>query len=235
MNEDRNSGLAGSAGDEKAAAESKAGGDDARSRLLDAGERLFAERGFKRTSVRQITKAAGCNVAAVNYHFGGKARLYREVFLDRMLAMRDTRIESIRSVMAGGAENVALEDLLEAFARSFVAPLMDKGGGRGLMKLMSREMLDPQLPDAMFFQEAIAPVLAVMQEALAEVCPGLGQREAAMSIKSLVGQLLHTLCAHDMLEKAGELDPAVFEIESSIRHIIKFSAAGVRACAKGDS
>ena len=56
-----------------------------------------------------------------------------------------------------------------------------------------------------------------------------------MSIKSLVGQLVHTLCAHDMLEKAGELDPAFFEIESSIRHIIKFSAAGVRACAKGDS
>jgi AcrR family transcriptional regulator len=53
---------------------------DARGRLLAAGLRLFAERGFKATSVRDLAHEAGVNVAAISYHFGDKAALYRELF-----------------------------------------------------------------------------------------------------------------------------------------------------------
>jgi len=44
-------------------------------RILDAAQKLFAEKGLDATSVRDITTAAECNVAAVNYHFGGKENL----------------------------------------------------------------------------------------------------------------------------------------------------------------
>jgi len=69
---------------------------DARERLLDAAERLFAEHGFRAASVREITVAAGCNLAAVNYHFGGKLNLYREVFARRLRALRERRIAGVR-------------------------------------------------------------------------------------------------------------------------------------------
>lgn len=39
-------------------------------RLLDHAERLFAEKGFAVVNVREITTAANCNLAAINYHFG---------------------------------------------------------------------------------------------------------------------------------------------------------------------
>ena len=55
--------------------------DSTRDRLLQAAERLFARQGYEATSVRDITAAAECNVASVNYHFGGKNKLY--------LAMRE--------------------------------------------------------------------------------------------------------------------------------------------------
>ena len=45
---------------------------DTKSRLLRVAERLFAEHGFDGVSVRQLTAAAGVNLAAVNYHFGSK-------------------------------------------------------------------------------------------------------------------------------------------------------------------
>ena len=45
-------------------------GRDTRERLLSAGERLFATRGIDAVSVRDITDAAGANLAAINYHFG---------------------------------------------------------------------------------------------------------------------------------------------------------------------
>ena len=50
-----------------------------RARLLAAAERLFADRGFKKVTVREICRAARANVAAINYHFGDKLGLYREV------------------------------------------------------------------------------------------------------------------------------------------------------------
>ena len=50
---------------------------ETRQRLLDAGVRLFAEHGFKGVSVRDLSAAAEVNIAAINYHFGGKRELYR--------------------------------------------------------------------------------------------------------------------------------------------------------------
>ena len=52
---------------------------DTRTRILDAAEHLFAERGFRGTSVRAITDLAGANLAAVGYHFGSKAELLASV------------------------------------------------------------------------------------------------------------------------------------------------------------
>src|SRR5207247_5993504 len=70
---------------------------ETRERVLDAAERLFAERGFRATSIRDITAAARCNVAAVNYHFGGKVGLYREMFRRRLAALRERRVAGLRS------------------------------------------------------------------------------------------------------------------------------------------
>src|SRR5687768_7963284 len=47
-------------------------------RLLDAAEKIFADKGFEGASVEEITRRAGANRAAVSFHFGGKERLYIE-------------------------------------------------------------------------------------------------------------------------------------------------------------
>lgn len=62
-------------------------GQRARGRLLAEALRLFAERGYEGTSTRDICSAAGSNVAAIHYHFGGKASLYREVFTQPVRAL----------------------------------------------------------------------------------------------------------------------------------------------------
>lgn len=54
-------------------------GDATRKRLLEAARHLFSERGFAAVTVRDITRAARTNVAAINYHFGGKLGLYEAV------------------------------------------------------------------------------------------------------------------------------------------------------------
>ena len=61
-----------------------------RARLLSTAARMFAERGFAKVTVRDICRRARANVAAVNYHFGGKLGLYQEVIRSAMREMQAT-------------------------------------------------------------------------------------------------------------------------------------------------
>jgi AcrR family transcriptional regulator len=53
--------------------------DPTREKLLDVAGRIFADRGYRAATIREICVAAGANVAAVNYHFGDKLGLYTAV------------------------------------------------------------------------------------------------------------------------------------------------------------
>src|SRR5213079_1237509 len=68
---------------------------DTKTRILDVGEQLFMEHGFEATSLRQLTAAAGVNLAAVNYHFGSKEELFQAVLTRRLDQMNQERIERL--------------------------------------------------------------------------------------------------------------------------------------------
>ena len=60
-----------------------------RDRLLDSAEELFCEYGFDGASIRDIAASADCNIASVNYYFGGKEKLYQEVWRRHLMIMLD--------------------------------------------------------------------------------------------------------------------------------------------------
>ena len=204
-------------------------GAQTRQRLLDVAETLFAEFGFAATSVRDITSSAACNLAAVNYHFRGKRNLYLEVFRRRLAELRDRRIASISEARSGVG---SLEAVLGAFAAAFLEPLVDRGRGRLLMALLTREMLDPQLPPELFKSEFIEPVHQVLVETLMATTPGLTPRSARACALEIVGQLLQVA----QREGRARLDPAweagLPPLPEMVAHIVRFSAAGVRASAE---
>src|SRR4051812_24156719 len=70
---------------------------DTRQRLVDSAATLFADRGFENVTVREICKASNANVAAINYHFGDKAGLYRAVVMQAITVMQDTNEQSQRA------------------------------------------------------------------------------------------------------------------------------------------
>ena len=206
-------------------------GQQVRNRLLDTGERLFCEKGFDATNVRDLTAAAKCNVAAVNYHFGGKDKLYLEVFRRRMLIMRDLRIASINDVMSQHGREIGLEQLLHAFVTSFIQPLVSETGAGRFSKLMAREMFEPHLPRNVLLEEMIIPVVNALQQALAKVCPDLDQKKAVLCVHSLIAQLIHTIRTREVF---GGLDNAMLpdaDLTGMVEHIVEFSAAGIRAAA----
>jgi AcrR family transcriptional regulator len=203
-----------------------------RSRLLDVAEQLFAEQGFGETSVRDITQAAGANLAAVNYHFGSKDNLYVEVFRRRLVELRDHRINSIRAAM--NRPNATLEDVVRAFALSFIEPLKNHERGRMMCNLYSREMMHPLLPKGMIFVEMIFPIKQTMTAALDQVCPGLDEKIKIFVMHSLVGQLLHFLQSSEMYQQNGIDDNPLADMQLWVEHVVRFTTAGIQSMCPPD-
>lgn len=78
---------------------------DAREKLLAAGTRLFAERGFAAVSIRELSQAAQVNSSLISYYFGGKEGLYAAV-LKKQFAPVDLLIDSVRQHRLSPAERI---------------------------------------------------------------------------------------------------------------------------------
>ena len=205
-------------------------------RLLAAGAKLFAEQGYAATAVRDITARAECNVAAVNYYFGSKEKLYYEVFKGLLTEVREVRVASVDRVFRDSGEQATLEGLLGSFVAAFLEPLVDESRGRVMCQLMSREMQNPHLPADMFAREVMGPVQSVLREALLRLCPGLAEDRLRLCIHSLLGQLVyavhvkHQMASHGVVGMGNSMD-----LPSLQEHIVRFSAAGIRAYCEGQS
>ena len=123
---------------EPAARAQRADGAEARAQLLLAALRLFAARGFSKTSVRDIAQAAGVNIAAIRYYFGDKAGLYRAVFFNPATCGGD-----IAELTAFNDPALSLDAAMGSLYRSFLQPLKLGELFELQMRLQMREMTDP--------------------------------------------------------------------------------------------
>jgi AcrR family transcriptional regulator len=197
-------------------------------RLVRAAEELFCTCGFNETSVRDIAAAADCNIASVNYYFGGKDNLYVEVWRRHLVDLRDVRLASIEQVMSGSTPP-RLEELLRSYANSFIEPLVSGGRSERFVNLMAREMVDPHLPRDMFLNDMIVPVMGAFAQALQRLCPWLEEGLSRLVILSIVGQLMQTVLSKDMFERDDHPAMPKLDLEEMVEHIVKFSAAGIHA------
>lgn len=198
---------------------------DVRDRLLDAAEKLFSEHGFADTSVRDITAEANCNIAAVNYHFGGKDKLYIEMFrrhMERVFARHKVNIETVMN-----SANPTLEKLLETIAETCMEALSGTDARIPMFKLMVRETLNPQLKEEVVSTDILKDLLNRISEALMRLLPGLTHRRAMLCVYTIEGTLMHPMLFYDHY---SELFFAV-PVDELVKHIARFIAAGVREAA----
>ncbi len=112
-------------------------------KILDAAEELFATRGFLTTSLRAITTRAGVNLAAVNYHFGGKDALIRAVFQRYITPLNQKRLDALEEAeRSAGAGGVSLQAVCEAFLLPVRDALEDRRRRPGRARLLARAMVE---------------------------------------------------------------------------------------------
>jgi AcrR family transcriptional regulator len=198
----------------------------ASNRLLDAAERLFCERGFDGTSVRDLTKAAQCNVAAVNYHFGNKENLYEQMFRRHLKEMFDEHRQNIERVMNGS--ETSLERFLESLVRTALEKLSTGDTQIPLMKLITRECLNPQLKHEVVALDMVKEFLEKVGQCLQKLVPGLDEKKAMMYVFSIEALLMHPMLFYDLYSKLFW----TVDIDELTGHIVKFAAAGIREAAQ---
>jgi AcrR family transcriptional regulator len=111
-------------------------GIEARERLLNMALRLFAEKGYAKTSTREIARAAGVNIASISYYFRDKAGLYRAVFTEPL----GTPVDSIPLY---DQPHFTLRQSLEAYISCFLEPLKQGDLVQLCTRLHFREILEP--------------------------------------------------------------------------------------------
>jgi AcrR family transcriptional regulator len=183
---------------------------DTKERLLDAAERLLAERGFEGTSLRAVTQAAGTSVSAANYHFGSKEELLRATLLRRVEPMNRRRLACLDDLeRAAGGAPLSVEAVLDAYLR----PLKQELFGE-----VSRRFLD----------------------ALSRALPGRSREELSLRFQFAVGSMVHVMSGNltdaPHLKHAaagdGEAPRGAADLLSDasvLRHMMAFLVAGLRA------
>ena len=166
--------------------------DATRTRLLDAALAVFSEKGFDKASVRDICQRAHANIAAINYHFGDKAQLYREVF--EQLA---SRLQSFAQALSHDEPRQALN----TYYRQLLSPLAEGERSMQVARLRAREEFEPTglLPDM------CATHLKPVHDRLVQfVCQQVGAAQADAHIDrlafSLVGMGTFYLHARPVVE-----------------------------------
>ena len=100
--------------------------DDTRHRLIESAGKVFAEKGFPSATVREICQLADANIAAVNYHFGDKEKLYIETVRQAQCARTEI------APLPDWSPDTAPEDRLQISSERFWPESWSQRGPRGI-------------------------------------------------------------------------------------------------------
>lgn len=203
-----------------------------RARLLAAAESLFLEHGFDGASSRMITAKARANLAAVNYHFGGKEGLFKAMLAGRLDALHAARLELLDELERdahGGA--LSCERILAALILPALALARErKRGSADFLRLLGRAYIDPSAALRAFLSERYAPAIARFKEAFARALPHIERRELTWRLHFTLGAVAYTLAGADAWKLIAALNPVDSgDDERLLRRLAPFLVAGLKA------
>ena len=206
---------------------------DTKTRILDAAESLFTEHGFEATSLRQLTTAAGVNLAAVNYHFGTKEELFQAVLTRRLDPMNQERIDLLaRYEREAGGKPLTCEKILSAMLIPALKLSRDeKRGGKNFLRVLGRAYADPAPFIRNFLSAQYAGMIARYKDAFLKALPHLTRQELTWRLHFVMGALSYTLAGTDALKIIETLAPGSEKSndELLLRRLAPFLLAGLQS------
>lgn len=186
-----------------------------RETILEAAVAVFSRDGFAGTTIREVCRTAGVNVAAVHYHFGSKEKLYEAV-------CREVCGGRPRFEIAPGQDPAAR---LRAFVTQFLTVLLGAGRSSAAGMIMGREMIEPTEALTIIVEDMFKPRFLQLCDIVRDLLgTGVAEEVVRRCALSVVGQCLYYRHSRPVV---GQLNPwqtfdpsAVAELAD---HITRFS------------
>jgi AcrR family transcriptional regulator len=201
-------------------------------RILAHAEVLFMEHGYEATSLRLITKEAGVNLAAVNYHFGSKEELFQAVLTRRLDPLNSERIRMLGELEKRYSDAPApLQEILSAM----FLPALQLGrdpsrGGQNFLRLLGRAYVDPAPFIRNLLSQQYSDMIGRFKSAFAKSLPHLSKEELTMRLHFVMGALAYTLAGTDALKLIATINPDQPHDDSLLlRKLAPFLSAGLQA------
>ena len=204
-----------------------------RERLLDAAEKLFAQRGFDGTSIRDIAARAGDTIGTLSYHFGTKDALLSEVVRRRFHELGEMRRARYRTVAAdspGG--KVSLEDTIACILIPFVdRALRGDEEWHSYIGLLGRMMYVHDGAHAADIADLTDPISTELLGWLHDAAPGAARSDLAHAYRFMIGAMIDACSDHSAVRVGrvtGET-ASLRDFQAVSRHLVDFVAAGFTA------
>jgi AcrR family transcriptional regulator len=196
-------------------------------KLIEVAGEVFALKGFRDATVRDICEKAGANVAAINYHFGDKEKLYAEVF--RYVHEVDCQLnEQTYDQVECPKESLKL--YIEAMLRKMLMP--GKFSWKGT--LMAREMVDPSPVLDEVVKTWVKPLADELNRIVSEI---INQPQDSMAVRlcasSVFGQIFFHKHGQQINKRLySDLDYSEEQISQLSKHVYEFSISALEAIRK---
>ena len=205
--------------------------DTTRERILDEAEKLFSEKGFAAVSVREITTAAHCHLAAVNYHFGSKKDLYLDVFRHRWLPRAKNMRARIEALAANGQPSA--EEIVRGVTQNFFSAFASEQERRRHTMLMMREIAQPGEALELVVKEAIRPNFELMVRLLRpHLNPQIDTQRIILNLFSIFAQVIYFNMARLPITRATGRDYDDAFVAELVDHITSFCLNGLPLISK---
>ena len=204
---------------------------DTRERILDAAEAVFMAHGYEGASMRQITGEAGANLAAGNYHFGGKEALYQAVINRRLQGLNLARLRTLDELEAAAAgAPLKPSQIVDAFFGTLLRMGAEPGGAT-FLRLIGRTLTEPAEFIRTVLAEEYADVLERYKEALFRALPEVPKEEIVWRFHFMLGATSYAIAGTDALRLVTnwQTGAANDDPQCLLPRLMSFLLGGLRA------
>lgn len=204
---------------------------DTKTRILDAAESLFVQGGFESMSMRQITSAAGVNLAAANYHFGSKDALIQAVLARQLDPLNEHRLTMLDALEKHLGDRMKCEHVLVAM----FLPAVRMGRGqseaaRRYLHFLGRAYTDPSPVVREFIDTHYVQTLARFFFAFQRTLPDLTREDLGFRLNFAMGALAGVLAGGNTQRLIREFTQGQGDHEAMIlSRLVSLMVAALRA------
>lgn len=197
--------------------------------LLNTAEKLFTKKGYSSVSTREIAEEAGVNLAAIQYHFGSKSKLFIETVNHMMEGNTCANSLSEINFTASDKEEavIKLGFVIRVFLNYFLKPTEKNACRLVIREILSETTEDPELTETLvttFTEKFSKPLEDSLCLLLCKINQDLTEMQTREQARSILGQCVFYASHHPFLKKIDKKDFSISpHLENTTKHVIGFS------------